>query len=301
MNARAYLLLLLTTLFWGGNAIAGKLAIGHISPMVLTALRWGLACLVMLVIGWPRLKADWAAIRRQWLLLCVLGAIGFSLFNVALYQALTLTTAINVSIEQAGIPMFIFLLNFLFFRLRATGGQIIGLCLTLLGVGLTASHGELSRLLALDLNMGDALMLVAIVVYSSYTVALCFKPDIHWQSLMIVLTGSAFLFSLPFVAAEFAAGAGIVPGLRGSAILLYVVVFPSLLAQVFYIRGVELIGANRAGLFVNLVPIFGTLLSIVLLGEDLHPYHAIALALVFGGIALAEVSGRRANAASAGN
>ena len=158
---------------------------------------------------------------------------------------------------------------------------------------LTASHGELGRLLALDLNFGDVIMLAAIIVYSAYTVALRFKPAIHWQSLMIILTGSAFVSSLPFTAAEFAAGSGIWPGTNGWLILLYVVIGPSILAQIFYIGGVELIGANRAGLFINLVPIFGTLLSILLLGETFHTYHALALALVFGGIWLAETKGRK--------
>lgn len=297
MHQRAYIYLLLTTLFWGGNSIAGKLAVGHISPMLLTAGRWGLAFLLILIIGWKSVKADWAVMRKHWLLLTLLGTFGFTIFNVALYTALTLTTAINVSIEQAGIPMLIFLLNFLFFRLKASGGQIIGLCLTLLGVALTASHGTLTRLLSLDLNHGDAIMLASILVYSGYTVALRFKPNIHWHSLMVALTGSAFLTSLPFVAAEFSIGSGIVRDLQGWTILLYVLIFPSLLAQVLYIKGVELIGANRAGLFINLVPIFGTLLSIILLGEEFHLYHAIALALVFGGIALAEYSGRRFEAA----
>lgn len=293
MHGRAYIFLLLTTLFWGGNSIAGKLAVGQISPMLLTAGRWGLAFAVMLAIGWPRLRQDWPLVRKHWLMLFLLGMLGFTVFNVALYSALVFTTAINVSIEQAGIPMLIFLLNFLLFRLKASWGQIVGLCLSLLGVVLTASHGQLSRLLALDLNLGDVLMLGAILVYSGYTVALRFKPAIHWHSLMIVLTGIAFISTLPFVAGEFAIGAGIVPGAQGWMILFYVVVFPSLLAQILYIRGVELIGANRAGLFINLVPIFGTLLSIMLLGEEFHLYHAIALALVFGGIALAEYSGRR--------
>jgi len=288
MQRQAYLLLLLTTIFWGGNAIAGKLAIGHISPMVLTSMRWAFAVAFMLAIGWQRFRADWPLIRQNWLLLSALGTFGFTVFNVALYSALTFTMAINVSVEQAGMPMLIFLLNFLFFRLKASWAQMVGLILSVAGILLTASHGAPARLLALDLNVGDAIMVSACIVYAGYTVALRFKPPIHWQSLMIMLTGSAFLSSIPFVAAEFHYGAGIWPDTQGWLILLYVVIFPSILAQIFYIRGVDMIGANRAGLFINLVPISGTLLSIVLLGEAFHLYHAIALALVFGGIWLAE-------------
>ena len=116
------------------------------------------------------------------------------------------------------------------------------------------------------------------------------SPTIHWQSLMIVLTASArSLAALPFAAAEFAAGAHDPAGCaRAGASSPIRCVFPSILAQIFYIRGVELIGANRAGLFINLVPIFGTLLSIVVAGEEFRVYHAVALAMVLGGIWLAE-------------
>lgn len=293
MHRNAYVLLLLTTLFWGGNAIAGKLAVGHISPMLLTTARWGLAVIILSLLGWRRLIEDWPAIRRNLPLLVALGAVGFTLFNAALYSALIYTTAINVSIEQAGIPMLIFLLNFVLFHIRVGWGQIVGFLMSIAGIVLTASHGDPARLLALDVNFGDVLMLGGCLVYAAYTVALRFKPAIHWQSLMIILTASALVASLPFLAAEFHLGAGVVPDAKGWAIVAYVVVFPSILAQIFYIRGVELIGANRAGLFINMVPIFGTLLSILLLGEDFHLYHAVAMALALGGIWLAEASGRK--------
>lgn len=289
----AYLFLIATTLLWGGNAIAGKMAVGHISPMLLTSARWLFAAIILFALGWKNLRTDWPLVKHNWLLLSALGAIGFCIFNVALYTALNYTTAINVSIEQAGVPMLIFLLNFLFFRLKASWGQIAGLIMTIIGILIVASHGEPARLLALDLNFGDAIMLAAAIVYAGYSVMLRFKPAIHWQSLMIVLCASAFIFSLPFTVAEFALGAGIMPDARGWAILAYVTLGPSIAAQIFYIRGIELIGANRAGLFINLVPIFGTLLSILLLGERFQAYHAVALALTFGGIWLAEQSGRR--------
>jgi drug/metabolite transporter (DMT)-like permease len=293
MHRNAYLLLILTTLFWGGNAVAGKLAVGHISPMLLTTIRWGLAMTVLLFIGRARLKHDWPVVRRHLWLLTALGGLGFTVFNMALYTALIYTTAINASIEQAGMPMLIFAANFLLFRLQVTWAQIVGFVLSVVGIVFTATHGEPQRLLELDVNFGDALMLIAVLVYSAYTVALRFKPAIHWQSLMIMLTGTAFVTSVPFAVVEFWTGNAIVPDGQGWAIVLFTVVFPSLLAQIFYIRGVELIGANRAGLFINLVPIFGTLLSIVILGEDFHLYHAVAMALVLGGIGLAEHSGRK--------
>ena len=298
MFRNAYLLLILTTLFWGGNAIAGKLAVGHISPMLLTTLRWALAVLVITAIGLPQLRRDWSVVKRNLPLLFLLGTAGFTMFNAAMYSALTFTTAINVSIEQAGMPMFIFLANFLLYRMGVSPGQIVGFTLSLVGVALTASHGDLTRLAELDVNFGDALMLAAIVLYGGYTVALRYKPAIHWKSLMLVMCFAAFLSSIPFAAWEITTERVTWPDTRGWMIVVYTAILPSIASQAFYMRGVELIGANRAGLFINLVPIFGTLLSILILGEAFHLYHAIALVMVLGGIWLAEQSGRKRAAGS---
>lgn len=293
MNRNAYVLLLLTTLMWGGNAVAGKLAVGHVSPMLLTSARWTFALIILVAIGWRQFRADWPLIKRNIPLLTGLGALGFTGFNIALYSALNYTTAINASIEQAAMPMLIFAVNFLLFRLRVRAGQIIGFVLSIAGVALTASHGDPARLLDLDVNIGDALMVVAVIVYSLYTVGLRFKPAVQWQSLMIALTAAAAVTSFPFVVAEAQSGALVMPDLQGWGVTIFTVLFPSILAQAFYVKAVEMIGGNRAGLFINLVPIFGTLLSLVILGEAFHAYHAIAMVMVLGGIWIAERSGAR--------
>ncbi|TIQ37326.1 MAG: DMT family transporter [Mesorhizobium sp.] len=294
MHRAAYLFLLSTMLLWGGNSVAGKLAVGHVSPMTLVFLRWVLAVLIMLPVGWRAFREDWPELRRHWLLLAGLGACGFTIFNVIFYTALNYTTAINVSIEQAAIPIVIILANFVLFRLHVQRLQIVGVALTIVGVALTASHGDLSQLLKLDLNFGDAIMLVAVLCYSLYSVGLRLKPAIRWQSFMLALSFAALLTSLPFFVWEVAAGRVIVPDARGWAVAFYTALGASVVSQIFYIRGNELIGANRAGLFINLVPIFGTLLSVLVVGEQFELYQGLALALVLGGIALAEYSGRRA-------
>ncbi|MES1926244.1 DMT family transporter [Salinisphaera sp. T31B1] len=284
----AYVLLLATTLAWGANAVAGKFAVGHISPLLLTNLRWGIAGLAVLPFAWPHLKADAAMIRRHAPLLIAYGAIGFAGFNGALYSALNHTSAINVVIEQAGMPGVIFALNFLVLRQRVTTRQMLGFLLTVAGVALIVSAGQPARLLALDLNRGDALMLVAILCYGGYTAALRAKPRLHWLSFITVISLAAWLGSLPLAAWEFTAGTAIVPDIRGWAVVLFAALVPGLIAQTCFIRSNELIGANRAGVFINLIPIFGTLLSVALLGETLHLFHVAALTLVLGGIALAE-------------
>lgn len=293
MYKNAYALLLFATLLWGANAVAGKLAVGHISPMLLTTIRWTVATAIMLAIGLPQLRREWPLIRANIWLILALGASGFTLFNAVFYTALYYTSAINTSIEQAGMPMLIFVFNFILYRMGVTLGQIVGFTLSLLGVALTASHGDLTTITQLDINFGDALMLVAVVLYAGYTVALRYKPPLHWKSLMLALCFAAMLTSLPFAAWEIATDRAVLPDTRGWAIAIFTAVFPSIVSQLFFMRGVELIGANRAGLFINMVPIFGTLLSIVVLGEAFHAYHAGALTLVLGGIALAEYSGRK--------
>ncbi|MBW8907539.1 MAG: DMT family transporter [Mesorhizobium sp.] len=294
MHRAAYLMLLSTMLLWGGNSVAGKLAVGHVSPMTLVFLRWVMAVLILLPIGWRALREDWPQLRKHWRLVAALGACGFTFFNVIFYTALNYTTAINVSIEQAAIPIVIILANFVLFRLRVRPLQIVGVALTVIGVALTASDGDLGQLLKLQLNFGDAIMLVAVLCYSLYSVGLRLKPAIRWQSLMLALSIAALLISVPFFVWEIVAGRVVVPDAPAWALTLYTALGASVISQILYIKGNELIGANRAGLFINLVPIFGTLLSVLIIGEQFHLYQALALALVLGGIGLAEYSGSRA-------
>jgi drug/metabolite transporter (DMT)-like permease len=285
---QAYILLTLTTLFWGGNSVAGKMAVGEISPMLLTFVRWALAFAIVLPFALSDLKRDWPLIRKHAPLLFFYGAFGMSVFNMLLYSALTMTSAVSGSIVQAALPAFVYGLNFLFFRTRVSPFQLAGFTVTLIGVLFVATHGDWSRLAALDLNFGDAMVVFAILIYALYTVSLRYKPQLNWKSLIAILSFFAALAALPFAVWEYTRGAAIFPDAKGWTIAAYTAIFPSIMSQLFFIRGVELIGANRAGIFVNLIPIFGTGLAIVILGEALEVYHLWALGLVVAGIWLAE-------------
>ncbi|WP_284759603.1 DMT family transporter [Agrobacterium sp. fls2-241-TYG-188a] len=288
MSSKAYLVLVIATLCWGGNAVAGKMAVGHVSPMVLTFLRWTLAVAVITAISVPQLIRDWPLVRNRLPYFFALGAVGYTCFNAALYTALKYTSAINVAVIQAGIPMVIFAFNFILFRTRILAGQIVGFFLTMAGVGLLASHGDLLSLLKLEMNVGDAIMLLAVLSYAIYTVMLRWKPPINWRSLMAIPAMAAMLSSVPLMWWEVAQETAVWPDLKGWVIAAYTALFASLIAQIFFILGVERIGPNRAGLFINLIPVFGTFLSVLILGETLHPYQVIALLLTLGGIAVAE-------------
>lgn len=293
VNRTAYLLLFLTTLFWGGNAVAGKLAVGHISPMVLTSIRWAIALGILVLIGGRQFWAERTKAFRHFPLLFLYGALGFALFNVALYSALNHTSAINVAIEQAAAPATIFIGSFLVFRTRVTAMQIVGFSLSLVGIAVVASGGNLSKIASLDINRGDAYMAIGVLVYSAYSVLLKFKPEMHWKSMMIVMAFSALLVSLPFTYIELGTPNGLMPDTQGWLVAIYAATLPAIASQVFWIVGVGMIGANRAGVFINLVPIMGTILAIIILGEEFGRHHAVALVLVVGGIWMAEHSGRK--------
>jgi len=295
---RPYLILVLTPLFWGGNMVAGKLAVGQIDPYTLIVLRWLGALLMVLPFAAPHLRRDWPEIRRGWWLIAIYGGLGYATFNVLMYVAVYFTSAVNASIEQASIPVLVILANFIVFRVKARPLQIAGVILTIFGVMITAVHGDFGRIASLNVNIGDAMVLVACVAYTVHSLALRFRRPMHWLSFLVATFVAALLAGLVFEAifggglgAVFTGTAAATP--LGWGVVLYTAFFPSVLSQLFYARGVELIGANRASLFINLIPVFGTALSIVILREQLEPYHMVTAVLVILGIVLAEVSARR--------
>lgn len=288
MHRTAYLSLVIATLAWGGNAVAGKLAVGHVSPMMLTFCRWFVAVAIIFAISMPQIRKDWPVVKKNLPILTFLGIMGYVFFNAAIYTAVNYTTAINVTVEQVLIPMLIFVMNFALFRMKVSWAQVLGFTLTFVGGLITAVHGDLNTLMMLTVNIGDAIMMIAIVSYAVYTVALRWRPPINWRTLMAVPALVAMIFSAPLVLWEYSADRLVWPDATGWMVVLYTAVFASLVAQVLYIVGVEKIGPNRAGLFINLIPVFGTLLSVTLVGEALQSFHIVALALALGGIAIAE-------------
>ena len=283
-----YLLLTLTALLWGGNAIAGKMAAGQISPFLLTWLRWVGACFILLIISRHHIKRDFETIKKHWVFLFLLGAFGFAIFNALMYLALNHTSAINVAIEQASMPLIVFILNYLMFRTKVTAYQIAGFVITLIGVAVTVTRGNIFGLGGQPLNIGDIIMLFAVMVYGIYSVLLKNKPDIHALSFLTVLGFAALITTSFFVLYEYHSNALLLPDAQGWGVVLYAAIFPSVLAQLFWILGLEQIGSNRGGLFINLVPIFGAVLAVLILKEHFQAYHAIGLILVLGGIAFAQ-------------
>ncbi|MDR3376791.1 MAG: DMT family transporter [Ancalomicrobiaceae bacterium] len=279
-----YLLLALAALFWGGNAVAGRLAIGHVSPMTLSLTRWILSGLIVIVTARRQVVADWPVIRTRLPYLAAVAGVGFLGFNALLYFGAYSTTAVNLTILQGAIPVFVLLGGLLAYGTAVTTTQALGVTVTLLGVALIASKGELATIFHLRFAFGDVLMILACGCYAAYTVALVRRPQVSALAMFSMLAFFAALLSLPLLGIEIAAGQSYWPTSQGWLIIAYVALFPSVLSQIFFIRGVEAIGASRAGIFVNLVPVFGAALAVWVLGEPFGWYQMTALALVIGGI-----------------
>ncbi|MGR4870116.1 DMT family transporter [Variovorax sp. LARHSF232] len=290
---QAYLLLVFTTLIWGANAVAARLAVGEVSPMFLTFMRWGISCAALLLFARAPIQAHWRALLPHWRAIALMGALGFTGFNALFYAAAHHTTAINIAILQGAIPVLVLMGSVLFYATRVGALQWFGVLVTLAGIVVVASHGQLAQLARLDFNIGDVWMIVACVLYAGYTLGLRRRPEVPAIVFFAATALVACLVSLPLVATEVATGRFFWPSAKGWVLIAFVGLLPSFVSQVTFIQAVGLIGPARAGVFLNLVPIFGPLLALVVLGEPISLYHGAALALVLGGIYIAERLGAR--------
>src|SRR5215471_1940708 len=283
----AYLLLSLTSLFWSGNVVIGRYIAGYIPPITVSVIRWGGAFLILLPFAAPHLIRDWPLIRKHAGSLTLLALTGFSAYNTMAYYGLHFTTAINGLLLQSVTPLFVALWSFILFRDRLSLRQTAGICLSLAGVIVIVCRGSLEILLAIAFNRGDLWFVVALLIYAFYAAMLRVRPPLHPLSFLAIGMGGGAVLLLPGLALEIVAGQSMVLDTVTALSLIYVCIFPSLLGYLFLNRGIELIGANRAAPFIHLVPVFGSVLAIALLGEQLRFFHAVGYMLVLAGIMLA--------------
>jgi len=288
-HLKAYLLLVATTLCWGLNAIFSKLAVDQITPMQLVTFRWFGVVILLSLFARHKLQRDWPLLRQHLPFLCLMGGCGFTVFNALFYVAGHHTSAINIGILQGSIPIFVLLGSWLVMRHRISRLQGIGVGLTLIGVIIVASGGKPGELLDFAVNRGDLFMLVACFFYAAYSLGLSRRPAVSALSMFAVMATVAWLVSIPLVAIETWLLDWHWPSTNGWIIAGLVTLLPSLVAQTFFIQGVGLIGPGRAGVFVNLVPVFASIMAILFLGETFEQHHALALLLVLGGIGLSEI------------
>ena len=292
LSRNAYLMLVAATMMWAGNSIIGKIAIGEVTPMTLTFMRWFLVCAILALFYRGDAAAAWPVLRPRWRWVVAMSVLGYTVFNALVYAAAHHTSGVNLTMLQSSIPVMVLIGAAIVFRTRIGGLQALGTVLTVVGVLVVASGGDIGRILRLGFNVGDLYVLIACALYAGYTLGLRKRPATSGFALFIGFAVVAMVSSLPLLVWEAATGEFFWPSLVGWGILAYVTLCPSLLSQIFYIRGVELIGPTRAGLFINLIPIFGAVMAVLVLGEPFGWQEVAAAALVFGGIAVAEAGKR---------
>lgn len=289
---QAYILLPVTMLCWAGNAVVGRAVAGSFPPIALSQLRWTCAFFVLLPFAWPHLKRDWPAMRERWFILVLLSASGIAAFNTLQYMALNYTIALNVLLMQSIFPLLVAAFAFLILRERLTLGQFAGIVLSLIGVMVIVTNGDISLLAGLKLNPGDVIFFIGMLIYAFYATMLMRRPAIHWLSLLTGTIGMGSVMIIPFYLWELSTGARVDWSIGTVLALAYVVLLPSALSYMFFNRGVELIGPNRASPFFNLIPLFGVILAMVFLGERLTPAHIAGAGCIVCGILIASRSKR---------
>jgi drug/metabolite transporter (DMT)-like permease len=282
-----YLLLSITALCWAGNAIVGKLAAGHIPPVTLSFLRWSLAFMLVLPFAWKHLVRDWGAIRGRLLTMVVLSITGIGAFNTLQYWALEHTEALNTLLLQSAGPLFVAVWSLILLGIRLTLAQAAGILLSLTGVLVILLRGDVTTLTNIEFNKGDLIFTVAVVIFGLYSVLSLKRPNIHGLSFVAFTFGCGAASLIPFLIYELFSRPLMQLDAPNVLTLFYVAVFPSTLAYLCFNRGVQLIGANRAAPFFHVVPVFGSVMAIVFLGERPHVFHLVGFALVLIGVFVA--------------
>jgi drug/metabolite transporter (DMT)-like permease len=282
-----YLLLSITALCWAGNAIVGRLAAGHIPPVTLSFLRWSLAFLTLLPFAWKPLVRDWPAIRAKLGTMLILSVTGIGAFNTLQYWALEHTQALNTLLLQSAAPLIVAVWSLILLGVRLTLAQAIGVALSLTGVLVILLHGDLTALSSIAFNKGDLIFIVALVIFGFYSVMTLKRPAIHGLSFVAFTFGCGAACLFPLLIWELGSRPPMAFDTANLLTLFYVAVFPSTVAYLYFNRGVQLIGANRAAPFFHVVPVFGSIMAIGFLGEHPQAFHVIGFALVLTGVFVA--------------
>ncbi len=288
LDRRTAFLLTLPPLFWAGNAVFARLLVGEMPPLVLSLLRWLLALGIFLPFAWRALAEHRVALRAAWKEIALIGLLGVGAYNTFQYLAVQTSTAVNVTLIAASTPVFVLLFGVLFFGERARLAQWLGAALSLCGVTWVLLRGDPANVTHLGFVPGDLIMIAANITWALYTWLLRKRrPQLPFAPFLAaqMLVGAAAI--APLAGVELALDHVIVWNQRVVAVLVYMAIFPSIIAYYCWDRGVTRVGAVVPVYFANLTPLFAALLSTLLLGEAPHLYHAVGLALIIGGIHVA--------------
>ena len=283
-----HFLLTLTSIFWAFNTVAGRAAVGEVSPLLIVSVRWFFVSIILSILCRNQLIETWSILNKKIKWLIFMGLFGFTGFNSAYYVAAHDTIAINLGLVQGTMPAFIIIIAWIWLKDKINFTQFLGVLITFIAVLIVVSSGNLNHLIELELNSGDIVMIFACTLYAIYAVGLRKKPKISALPLLTFFAYIAFLGSFPGLIYEIYSNQLILPGQKGFIILGVIIIFPSFLAQIFFMKGVEKIGPSRSGLYTNLVPVFSSLLAVFFLGEEFQFFHLLSLIMIFTGIYLFE-------------
>ncbi len=284
----AALLLAAASLLWSGNFVIGRAVAGRVPPVALAFWRWAVALAVLLPFTWRAIRDAAPVLRRSWKILVPLGILGVGNFNLLVYVGLTGTTATNALLLNSACPAFILAISFAAGLGRPTARQLAGIALSLAGVVAIVTRGAPSAALSVAFARGDLWVLAAVLSWAAYTILLARRPaGVEPLALLAVLVAIGVAWIAPFYAVELARGARLRLDAVSAAAIGYVALFASIAAYALWNAGVAAIGASRAGVFLHLMPAFGSVLAAALLGESFRPFHAAGIALILAGVTLA--------------
>ena len=297
LNLATITYLLLATALWAGNAIAGRVLVGSISPITLSAVRWGLAALLLLPLGW-RVFMPGSALWQNKKRFLLLGLFGVGSYNVLLYLALQTSTAINVTLIGASMPIWMLFIGAVFYQVKPSILQMIGAVVSLLGVGIVLTRGDLATLLSMEMVIGDLLIMLATILWAFYSWMLS-RPGSSserqwpWAEFLMAQVTVGLLWTGFFDGFEIAAGHAYLDlNWWTSSLILFVAIGPSLIAYRCWGLGVNGAGPTVAAFFANFIPLFTALLSAAMLGEPPQLFHGLAFALIVAGIAISSKTGK---------
>jgi len=281
------------TLFWGGNFIVGRFFRQDITPIALTFWRWLLALAILLPLSATEMRREWRLILHSWKLIAGLSVSGITAYTICVYEAVRITSAVNAALFLATLPLMIVVASWLINRDRITHNQVLGMALSFGGAVVIVAHGSLVMLLVLRFNVGDLWMLAAVPLWAIYAVLQRRRPiEISPLTLVTVSIVAALLLLAPAYVWEVAHGGHTHWSIGTMFAVGYTAVLASALSYVLWNRGAATLGPNRAGIYINLIPVFSALLAVLILGETLALYHIIGATLVACGIGVAQLPGR---------
>jgi drug/metabolite transporter (DMT)-like permease len=293
LNLATISYLLIATALWAGNAIAGRVLVASaaVSPITLSLVRWGLAALLLLPLGW-RVFAPSSALWQNKKRFVLLGLFGVGSYNVLLYLALETSTAINVTLIGASMPIWMLLIGALFYQTKPGLLQLVGAVVSLFGVAIVLTRGDLSTLLSMEMVLGDLLIMLATITWAFYSWMLS-RPGVSterqwpWAEFLMAQVFVGLLWTGFFDVFEIAAGQAYLElNLWTASLILFVAVGPSLIAYRCWGLGVNGAGPTVAAFFANFIPLFTAILSAAMLGEPPRLFHGLAFALIVIGIVI---------------